>query len=130
MMKVRRLLFGSFRIILAIALFSTTVLFCLFYFTPHDSGEQIGDSVDYVKAVWKDRNRPDKEVFKSLILTEKQCLNTFPDLFGEIDRAVGLGPFKLKKKPDDYNGVVQGRIKDGKVVILSYMGFGSDTDDF
>jgi hypothetical protein len=34
----------------------------------------------------------------------------------EIDDAVARGPFRLKKEPDDYTGMVQLRIKDRKVI--------------
>jgi hypothetical protein len=33
----------------------------------------------------------------------------------ELDGAVARDPFKLEKEPDDYTGMVQLRIKDGKV---------------
>ena len=56
-----------------------------------------------------------QEVFGNLALTEEQCRVTFPGLMKEIDDAVARGPFELKKEPDDYTGLVQLRIKDGKV---------------
>jgi len=56
-----------------------------------------------------------KEVFQNLALTEEQCRATFPGLMKEIDDAVARGPFELEKEPDDYTGLVQLRIKDGKV---------------
>lgn len=58
---------------------------------------------------------PTKETTKSLFLTEHQCRATFPGLTKEIDDAVARGPFILEKQPDDYQGLVQARIKDGKV---------------
>jgi hypothetical protein len=60
---------------------------------------------------------PSKETTKSLSLTEQQCRATFPRLTKEIDNAVARGPFILEKKPDDYQGLVQARIKDGKVRV-------------
>lgn len=33
----------------------------------------------------------------------------------EVDDAVARGPIDLEKEPDDYTGMVQLRIKDGKV---------------
>ena len=60
-----------------------------------------------------------KEIFENLFLTEVQCRATFPGLMKEIDDAVARGPFELKKEPDDYTGLVQLRIKDGKVFTPS-----------
>jgi hypothetical protein len=61
---------------------------------------------------------PSKETLENLSLTEGQCRITFPGLMKEIDDAVARGPFTLKKEPDDYTGMVQLRIKDGKVSLL------------
>ena len=61
---------------------------------------------------------PSKETLVNLSLTEGQCRTTFPGLTKEIDDAVAKGPFILKKEPDDYTGMVQLRIKDGKVSLL------------
>jgi hypothetical protein len=58
---------------------------------------------------------PSKETLESLTLTEEQCRATFPGLTKEIDDAVARGPFDLKREPDHSTGLVQGRIKDGKV---------------
>jgi hypothetical protein len=58
---------------------------------------------------------PSKEALKHMSLTEEQCRATFPGLMMELDGAVARGPFKLEKEPDDYTGMVQLRIKDGKV---------------
>ncbi len=58
---------------------------------------------------------PTKETLENLSLTEEQCRATFPGLTKEIDDAVARGSFHLKKEPDDYTGMVQLRIKDGKV---------------
>ncbi|PMD33840.1 hypothetical protein L207DRAFT_589394 [Hyaloscypha variabilis F] len=60
-----------------------------------------------------------KEIFENLSLTEEQCRATFPGLMKEIDDAVARGPFELKKEPDDYTGLVQLRIKDGKMYIIT-----------
>lgn len=62
---------------------------------------------------------PSKEILDSLFLTDAQCKATFPGLTKEIDDAVASGPFDLKKHPADYAGLVQGRIKDGKLYIIS-----------
>ena len=58
-----------------------------------------------------------EDTTKSLFLNEQQCRATFPGLTKEIDDAVARGPFILDKKPDDYQGLVQARIKDGKVRV-------------
>ncbi|KAH8768815.1 glycosyl transferase family 90-domain-containing protein [Hyaloscypha finlandica] len=59
------------------------------------------------------------ETLKNLSLTEEQCRATFPGLMMEFDGAVARGPFKLEKEPDDYTGMVQLRIKDGKMYIIT-----------
>lgn len=61
---------------------------------------------------WKENSPTDLE---SLVLTEQQCAVTFPGLTKEIDHVVARGPFTLDRRPDDYTGLVQGHIKDGKV---------------
>ncbi|OCL01750.1 hypothetical protein AOQ84DRAFT_306094 [Glonium stellatum] len=62
---------------------------------------------------------PAKDTFESLSLTAAQCENAFPDLTKDIDEAVARGPFKYEKTPGDYKGLVQGRIKNGKLYIIS-----------
>lgn len=62
-------------------------------------------------------NRPSRDVFSNLRLTEEQCDATFPGLTGDIDRTVALGPFTLKP-PSKTMGPLQARIKDGQVSIL------------
>jgi hypothetical protein len=59
---------------------------------------------------------PSKEILKNPSLTEGQCRTTFPGLTKEIDDAVTRGPFQLERARDDYTGLVQGRIADGKVI--------------
>ena len=58
---------------------------------------------------------PSKEKLQNRALNEQQCRAAFPGLSKEIDDAVARGPFKLDKEPPDHQGLVQGRIKDGKV---------------
>ena len=60
-----------------------------------------------------------KEALESLALTDAQCKAIFPGLTKEIDDAVSRGPFDLKMQPADYAGLVQGRIRDGKLYIIS-----------
>jgi len=52
---------------------------------------------------------------QSVSLSENQCSIAFPGLTKEIDDAVARGPFHLQKELDGSGGLVQGRIKDGKV---------------
>ena len=54
-------------------------------------------------------------VRKSLFLQEEQCRVEFPELMKEIENAIAEGPFQLRRLRDDSHGLVQGRIKDGKV---------------
>jgi len=61
---------------------------------------------------------PAREADKlSLFLTQEKCDVAFPVLFSE-DGHTG-GPILLKRLPDDTSGLVQGRIKDGKLFIIS-----------
>lgn len=60
---------------------------------------------------------PSEDTKNNLSLNEKQCRATFPGLMQEIDQSVARGPFDLKKLPDNYQGIVEGRIKDGKVCV-------------
>ena len=60
-----------------------------------------------------------KEALESLALTDAQCRTMFPGLTKEIDDAVARGPFDLKKQSASYGGVVQGRIRDGKLYVIS-----------
>ncbi|KUJ18869.1 uncharacterized protein LY89DRAFT_613994 [Mollisia scopiformis] len=74
----------------------------------------------YHGTIWAfSRGAPSKEVLNSLNLSEDECRATFPYLMKEIDDAVSRGPFKLDKEPDDYQGLVQARIKNGKLYIIS-----------
>jgi hypothetical protein len=86
-----------------ICLISVTCLLYLFYFG------------DFSSTFWPFSNTPSQKILKSLSLTDEQCKATFPKLTKEIDDAVARGPFRLEKEPDDYQGLVQARIKDGKV---------------
>ncbi len=113
---------GRIRIAFLFALAFTFFLFYLYLYTDAFSSRGLKtvfehDSGDFVHSP---RQQPTKETLKSLFLTEEQCASTFPELFKEIDRAVGLGPFELRKGPDDYSGAVQGRIKNGKVTRLEF----------
>lgn len=57
----------------------------------------------------------------SLFLAEEQCAAAFPGLFDQVDNAEAGGRFDLKRLKDDTAGLVQGRIKDGKVCLsLAY----------
>jgi hypothetical protein len=62
---------------------------------------------------------PSKEMLDSLHLTDTQCKIMFPGLTKEIDDAVARGPFDLKKQNANYTGMVQGRIRDGNLYIIS-----------
>lgn len=51
----------------------------------------------------------------SLSLTQKECRNTFPGLFADLEYATRKGDIILEKDSGDYKGLVQGWIKDNKV---------------
>lgn len=53
----------------------------------------------------------------TLLLTADQCAAKFPGLNREIERAVAQGPVVLKRLKDGIPGLVQGRIKNGKVCV-------------
>lgn len=55
------------------------------------------------------------EMFERLDMTTEECNAVFPGLTKEIEAAVARGPFELQKKSGHATGMVQGRIKDGKV---------------
>lgn len=58
---------------------------------------------------------PKKETLRMRSLTNEQCRKTFPGLTKEVDDSVARGGFFLKKLQGHTPGIVQGRIKDGKV---------------
>ncbi|CZT44505.1 uncharacterized protein RSE6_04679 [Rhynchosporium secalis] len=62
---------------------------------------------------------PTKEKFENRALSEEQCRATFPGLTKEIDDAVARGSFTFGREPSDSQGLVQGRIKNGKLYIIS-----------
>ncbi len=63
------------------------------------------------------RGQPPATLLNSLFLSEKQCAAIFPGLTRSVDNVVEEGPFKVV---DGGNlGPVQGRIKDGKVILDS-----------
>ncbi|QSZ32446.1 hypothetical protein DSL72_002020 [Monilinia vaccinii-corymbosi] len=89
-----------------------TVLVCIYLH--HTQSPKLPSSVLQLSV---DGHEPSSEILQSLSLTEEQCAATFPGLTKEIDDAVARGPFSLKRQPDHYTGLVQGRIKDGKVLF-------------
>jgi hypothetical protein len=58
-----------------------------------------------------------RDRWRALGLAGEQCTAEFPRLGKEIENAVADGAFVLKKAEDDVPGLIQGRIKDGKVCI-------------
>ncbi|KAF2257799.1 hypothetical protein CC78DRAFT_527265 [Lojkania enalia] len=61
----------------------------------------------------------EKGSFDRLDLGEEQCREIFPGLTKDLDDAVQRGTFVFEKSNPDYQGLVQGRIKDGKLYILT-----------
>ena len=57
---------------------------------------------------------------RNLGMTERECRAKFPGLMREIDESVSRGMFRLEKANDDYMGLVQGRIADGKVCYVPF----------
>jgi hypothetical protein len=70
-------------------------------------------------------NYPSEETLGSLFLTPAQCDAAFPGLNLEIERAAARGPFELKKAAKTTHGLVEGRIRDGKVRLqpLTWLGW-------
>jgi len=62
---------------------------------------------------------PTRGELEDLRMGDKQCRATFPGLMKEIDDAVARGPFELERQKDDYTGLVQARIENGKVNLDS-----------
>ncbi|KAF8854787.1 hypothetical protein BDZ45DRAFT_747117 [Acephala macrosclerotiorum] len=86
---------------------------CVIYRFSNVSREILSTVLPFLKST------PSKGVLDSLILSEDQCRATFPGLTKEVDEAVARGPFKLEREPDDYQGLVQARIKNRKLYIIS-----------
>jgi len=63
-------------------------------------------------------SRKNSELGKSLFLADEQCVAAFPGLTKEIKNAVAEGPFDFRRLRDDLPGLVQGRIKHGKVCFV------------
>lgn len=103
------------RTVIRVALFALALVsFCNFY---HGLNKCLqGGRLRSIFSVFS-RQFPSKETQNSLFLDDGQCRATFPGLTKEIDDAVSRGPFLLEKEPDDYMGMVQARIKYGKVRI-------------
>ncbi|KAF2734847.1 hypothetical protein EJ04DRAFT_512155 [Polyplosphaeria fusca] len=60
-----------------------------------------------------------EDVFDRLSMSEKECKVAFPELTRDITDAVGRGKFTFEKSDPEYKGLVQGRIKGGKLYILT-----------
>ncbi|KAH7393062.1 glycosyl transferase family 90-domain-containing protein [Pyrenochaeta sp. MPI-SDFR-AT-0127] len=61
----------------------------------------------------------EKRLVWPLNLEERECRDTFPLLFSDIDASVARGQFVFPKSVPDYKGLVQGRILNGKLYILT-----------
>ncbi|KAH7089914.1 hypothetical protein FB567DRAFT_314679 [Paraphoma chrysanthemicola] len=55
----------------------------------------------------------------TLDLNEQECRATFPGLFDDIDASIAQGKFKFHKTDPDYKGLVQGRVLNNKLHILT-----------
>lgn len=62
-----------------------------------------------------DSSDEDSSATEILSLTEKECRDTFPDMFADLDYAIQRHSIILEKEDGDYKGFVQGWIKDNKV---------------
>lgn len=56
-----------------------------------------------------------RDTLNNFALTEQQCQAKFPGLTKEIEEAASRGPFELVKKANVFPGLLQGKIKSGKV---------------
>ncbi|TGO17688.1 hypothetical protein BTUL_0015g00230 [Botrytis tulipae] len=97
-----------------IGIFLLIVLICIYLYDKQS--KNLRSSIFQLSP---NEQKPSADILQSLSLTEDQCRAAFPDLTKEIDDAVTRGPFPLKRQPDHRTGLVQGRIKDGKVFIIS-----------
>jgi len=101
---------SSHRIVVFLLL---VILALIWLFVPWSRSDRAGSHLEYL--LGSSKRFPSNETLASRSLKEDQCARTFPGLFQEVERAVAQGSFQLKKRPADYGGCVQGRIKDGKV---------------
>jgi hypothetical protein len=69
---------------------------------------------------------PSRDALENLSMTESQCLATFPGLTKELENAKTFGRFKYARLPEDTIGLIQGRIKDGRLYLLAK---GVDTEE-
>jgi hypothetical protein len=107
---------ARFRNFILISSILTTTYIVLFYERGHvqliiRDGFTMQRQVPFASSP-KVNKRPVRE---RLHLTEKECRTSFPDLFREIEYAETVGQFDLEKATGDYQGLVQGRIKDNQV---------------
>lgn len=103
---------SPYRTVTYVAIFFLT-LYVFGFFRRRPLGVEDGGtgSAAPLPALLKSQQKKD---FNSLFMTEKQCRASFPLLNKEIEDRVANGHFKLDRA-DDYMGLTQGRIKDGKV---------------
>lgn len=102
------------RVLVRVSIFSLSVIFLFVLFSADEFINLKPLASISLSSKIQKQNIP-KEILQSLSLTEEQCLKNFPELIYEIELAVARGPFELKRAADDYQGLVQGRIQDGKV---------------
>ncbi|KAF2119111.1 glycosyl transferase family 90-domain-containing protein [Lophiotrema nucula] len=57
--------------------------------------------------------------FERLDLDEKECRANFPSLARDVGDSVARGKFVFEKNSLDYQGLVQGRIKNGSMYVLT-----------
>ena len=89
----------------------------------HRLYESLGNCYHAVLEQYSDKLLEGKHETKSgrenLGMTEQECRTTFPGLLKEVDESIRRGPFQLERASDDYMGLIQGRIADGKVRCCS-----------
>ncbi|OAL55355.1 hypothetical protein IQ07DRAFT_639043 [Pyrenochaeta sp. DS3sAY3a] len=110
----------------ALSLFTLVLVVLSLFYDPIRTAEQVGirnralfggPQTALRAKPSPDENTKDKK--NRLDLGEDECRAAFPLAFAEIDSAVARGGFVLEKSNPDYKGLVQARIRDGKLSILT-----------
>ena len=98
------------RLVYRLTVLTIAVLSICYFYKCLGDGKLIGNQDDVLAVKYEAGNGAE-----NLRMTERECRATFPGLMREIDESVSRGPFRLERADDDYMGLVQGRVANGKV---------------
>ncbi|KAL1895921.1 hypothetical protein Sste5346_005020 [Sporothrix stenoceras] len=112
---------GQYRQLMIVA--AAGIILLLFY---HLYGKVAVDDVRLRAIAAKGGFTPDRRLFDSLHLDEKQCRVTFPDITKDIDNMVAQGTFRVLPKPvDSDSSPLQVRLQNGRLYIVHHEGKGT-----